>query len=102
MECVAACLGGKRMLRQRAALRIARVDELRDHLEVAAGLLLGPGVRAGSELLEVEVVVGIRVADDAASVAVLLFEKDRLDAALVETVVESRFGLRLGNRRQRH
>src|SRR4029077_9346422 len=40
--------------------------------------------------------------DDAASVAVLLFEKDRLDAALVETVGEYRVGLRVGSRRQPH
>src|ERR1035437_9431716 len=44
---IAAAFGAKGMKQQSACIGIARVDEYRDHLKVAARLFLGPGARPG-------------------------------------------------------
>src|SRR5262249_27442868 len=76
VEDVAAALGRERMQQQPAGRGIARIDQLRDHLEILARLLVGPVGLAGRQLLQAEMVVALRVTDVASRVAGTLLQED--------------------------
>src|SRR5579863_3541802 len=76
------------MQQQFARQRLAGLDQVRDILEVAARLFLGPGGTGGRNRLQTECAVVRLVTNDTARVPRPLLEEDRLDPRAVGFEVE--------------
>src|SRR5215211_5370314 len=95
MEDIAAGFGRERLHEQPAGGRIAGRHQIGHRREIAARLVLAPGLFPGGQLLELEgVVAAFAMTDVAARVAGAFLEKHRLDARLEEVIVQARRGLR--------
>src|SRR5215211_430971 len=95
MEDIAAGFGRERLHEQPAGGRIAGRHQIGHRREIAARLVLAPGLFPGGQLLELEgVVAAFAMTDVATRVAGAFLEKHRLDARLEEVVVQARRGLR--------
>src|SRR5713226_7347662 len=95
MEGETAGLGCERLQQKPARGRVAGNHQSRDHLEIAAGLLLGPRATPGRQLLQAEgVAASCLMANVTTDVAGPFFQEDGLDRALEKPVIKRLLGRR--------